>query len=67
MANYTPATKPTLYFLGVTTGKSSINRVFPRWVEALGLGDCQLVGMDFPLHADPVCHGSWAGGSGLDV
>jgi len=37
----------------VTTGRSSINRVFPRWAEALGLGDCELRGMDFPLHADP--------------
>nr|WP_279386317.1 hypothetical protein [Candidatus Cryosericum odellii] len=22
---------PTFYFIGVTTGKSSIMRVFPRW------------------------------------
>lgn len=50
---YAPATKPTMFFIGVTTGKSSINRVFPRWAEYLGLGDCELRGMDFPLHAEP--------------
>ena len=51
--SYTFATKPTLYFIGVTTGKSSINKVFPRWAERLGLGNCELRGMDFPLHAEP--------------
>jgi hypothetical protein len=30
-----PATQPTLYFIGVTTGKSSIMRVFPKWAKAL--------------------------------
>src|SRR5207253_2280131 len=43
--------RPTMYFIGVTTGKSSINRVFPRWAERLGIGDCELRGMDFPIHA----------------
>jgi len=43
-----------MFFIGVTTGKSSINRIFPRWAAHLGLGDCELRGMDFPLHADPV-------------
>ena len=41
-----------MFFIGVTTGKSSINKVFPKWAERLGLGDCELRGMDFPLHAD---------------
>jgi shikimate 5-dehydrogenase len=50
---YPPATRPTLYFIGVTTGQSSINRVFPRWAQRLDLGDCELRGMDFPIHADP--------------
>ena len=45
-----PATRPTLYFIGVTTGKSSILKVFPRWSEALGLG-AEIVGIDLPLHA----------------
>ena len=26
-----PATQPTLYFIGVTTGKSSIMKVFREW------------------------------------
>ncbi len=51
--DYRPATKPTMYFIGVTTGQSSINRVFPRWAERLGLGDCELRGMDFPLNDAP--------------
>ncbi len=42
-----------MFFIGVTTGKSSINTVFPLWAERLGLGDCELRGMDFPIHADP--------------
>ncbi len=45
-----PATEPTLYFIGVTTGKSSILQVFPRWSDALGLG-ARIVGIDLPLHA----------------
>ncbi|MBZ4689161.1 MAG: shikimate dehydrogenase [Cereibacter sp.] len=53
MSRYTPAEKPTLYFIGVTTAKSSIMKVFPAWAEELGLGDVQIKGMDFPLHADP--------------
>jgi shikimate 5-dehydrogenase len=51
--SYAPCTKPTMFFIGVTTAKSSINHVFPRWVERLKLGDCELRGMDFPLHAEP--------------
>lgn len=42
-----------MIFIGVTTGQSSINRVFPLWAQHLGLGDCELRGMDFPLHDDP--------------
>lgn len=53
MSRYQPATKPTLYFIGVTTAKSSIMTVFPAWAAELGLGDVQILGMDFPLHADP--------------
>src|SRR6266567_1169659 len=43
---------PTMYFIGVTTGQSSIMRLFPVWAEALGL-QAQLVGVDLPLHASP--------------
>lgn len=46
-----PATRPTLYFIGVTTGSSSIREVFPRWAEVLELGDVELVGIDVAVHA----------------
>jgi shikimate 5-dehydrogenase len=42
------ASSPTLYFVGVTTGSSSIMRVFPRWAEHLGL-DARIRGVDLPL------------------
>jgi hypothetical protein len=47
------AQKPTLYFIGVTTGRSSIMTVFPRWAEYLGLGDVEITGIDLALHDDP--------------
>jgi shikimate 5-dehydrogenase len=46
-----PADRPTIYFLGVSTGSSSIQRVFPRWAEELGLGDAVLRGIDLPVGA----------------
>jgi shikimate 5-dehydrogenase len=49
---YTPATQPTIYFIGVTTGKSSIMRVFPKWAKALGLKDAVIKGFDFEPHSD---------------
>lgn len=45
--------KPTMYFFGVTTGKSSSRKMFPLWAEILGLGDAQLVGVDLPINAPP--------------
>lgn len=48
-----PASAPTLYFIGVTTGSSSIQHVFPLWAEELGLEGAVLTGIDMPLHADP--------------
>ena len=45
---YSPATRPTFYFIGVTTGQSSIMKVFPAWAEYLGLGDVEIKGIDFP-------------------
>ncbi len=51
---YEKATIPTMYFIGVTTSKSAIMRVFPHWAEALKLGECTLKGMDFKLHDAPV-------------
>lgn len=50
---YTPAVRPTMYFIGVTTGKSSIMRVFPEWAKQLGLGDCVIKGFDFVPHDQP--------------
>jgi shikimate 5-dehydrogenase len=50
---YQPADKPTMYFIGVTTTKSSINTIFPLWAERLELGACQLKGIDFKLHDQP--------------
>ncbi len=54
--SYRPATQPTLYFIGVTTGKSSIMPVFPKWAAHLGLKDAVIKGMDFPVHADPIAY-----------
>lgn len=47
---YSPATRPTFYFIGVTTGQSSIMKIFPVWAEYLGLGDVEIKGIDFPPH-----------------
>ncbi len=46
-----PAIAPTIYFIGVTTGRSSILSVFPRWAEALGIADARIVGIDLPVRA----------------
>ncbi|MFN3227786.1 MAG: shikimate dehydrogenase family protein [Hyphomicrobiales bacterium] len=51
--SYQPATKPTFYFIGVTTAKSSIMKVFPKWAEHLGLGDVAMRGIDFVPHDKP--------------
>jgi len=52
----TPASRPTIHFIGVTTGRSSIMRVFPRWAAHLGLGDCAIAGIDLPPHAPPTAY-----------
>jgi shikimate 5-dehydrogenase len=38
-------------FVGVTTGSSSIMRLFPRWARDLDLDGAELVGRDLPLRA----------------
>ena len=48
-----PAKRPTLTFIGVSTGSSSIMRVFPSWAAFLGLKDAAITGIDLPLHAEP--------------
>lgn len=49
---FRPAATPTFYFIGVSTGSSSIRRVFPAWAEHLGL-DATLAGIDLALDDDP--------------
>ena len=51
--NHHPATKPIFYFIGVTTGKSSIMRAFPKWAEYLGLGNVEMKGIDLAIHDTP--------------
>ena len=50
---FEPAQRPTLHFIGVTTGQSSIMRVFPAWAAHLDLGDAQIKGMDFTPRSAP--------------
>jgi len=45
--------KVTMYFIGVTTGSSSIMQLFPRWMDAIGRSDVSITGVDFKLHDDP--------------
>ena len=52
MNNYSPATERTMYFIGVTTGKSSIMQVFPKWAEQLKL-NAVIKGFDFEPHSAP--------------
>jgi len=56
VSKYQPATRPTLYFIGVTTAKSSIMKVFPAWADYLGLRDAVIKGIDFKLHDDPAAY-----------
>jgi len=51
-APYRAQDVPTLYFIGVTTSRSSIMRVFPRWAQVLGI-DARIEGVDFALHDRP--------------
>lgn len=51
LARLKPATRPTLYFIGVTTGKSSIMKVFPAWADTLGLGNAVMCGVDLTIGA----------------
>lgn len=47
----TPADRPTMYFIGVTTQQSSIMKLFPIWAEALKLKDACIKGIDIGIHA----------------
>jgi shikimate dehydrogenase len=44
---------PTFYFIGVTTGKSSIMKVFPLWMKVLGREEVIMEGVDCKIHDDP--------------
>ncbi|MBY9016477.1 MAG: shikimate dehydrogenase [Candidatus Lokiarchaeota archaeon] len=51
--DFLPAKKPTFYYIGVTTTKSSIMRVFPKWAEYLGIGGTTIVGINCEIHDEP--------------
>jgi shikimate dehydrogenase len=46
-------TVPTLYFIGVTTTKSSIMKVFPLWMKVLGREEVVMEGIDCKIHDEP--------------
>ena len=46
-------TVPTFNFIGVTTTKSSIMKVFPLWMKVLGREEVVLEGVDCLIHDDP--------------
>jgi hypothetical protein len=50
---FAPPQQPTFYFIGVTTARSAVSRVFAAWMQTLERPDVQLVGLDFPLHDEP--------------
>ena len=50
---FIPADIPTFYFIGVSTAKSSIMKVFPEWSKYLDLGECRIHGFDYLQHDNP--------------
>ena len=42
--------QPTFYFIGVTTTKSSIMKIFPLWTRELGHPEIVIEGVDLKLH-----------------
>ena len=44
---------PTFYFIGVTTTKSSIMKVFPLWMKELGRPEVVIEGCDCKIHDVP--------------
>ncbi len=53
MSVLSPAKRPTMYFVGVSTARSIIMRVFPAWARHLQFGDCELKGIDLVQHDKP--------------
>jgi shikimate dehydrogenase len=43
----------SFYFIGVTTTKSSIMKLFPLWMEELGFGSIAIYPCDLKIHDDP--------------
>lgn len=48
-----PCYQPTFFFIGVTTGQSAAQRIFPRWMEVLKRPEVVLRGVDFRIHDEP--------------
>jgi len=46
-------TVPTFYFIGVTTARSSIRKIFPLWMQELGRPEIVLEGIDLKIHDRP--------------
>jgi len=44
---------PTFYFIGVTTTKSSIMKVFPEWMKVLNFPEVVIEGVDLKIHDTP--------------
>ena len=66
MFKYQITTKdvPTFYFVGVTTGGSSIMKVFPLWMEVLGHPNVVIEGIDHKIHDDPEAYRATVARSG---
>ena len=45
--------QPTFVFIGVTTGSSSMMRIFPSWVKELGRPEVVIEGIDLQIHDNP--------------
>jgi shikimate dehydrogenase len=45
--------KRIFYFIGVTTQKSSIMQLFPRWMQILGREEVVIEGIDLKIHDHP--------------
>lgn len=64
MSQYYPIIEkkvPTFYFIGVTTTKSSIMKVFPLWMKELGRPEIVIEGVDLKIHdQDEVYRGATA-------
>ena len=58
MSEYPVVTKevPTFYFVGVTTAKSAIMKVFPLWMAVLGRPEVVIEGIDHKIHDNPAAY-----------